>query len=402
MFIQQWRATINAYFPDLQLSAEILLSVICQLRIKDIKTPFGLVLIDVPSSGKTIALNFLTGKKDLIYVTDNFTASSFVSHAANQSAEKLNDIDLLPKIKNKTFIVRDLAPIFGMRDDDILKTMGILTRVFDGEGFTSESGLHGQRGYTGKFLFMFIAASTPIQPRVWKVMGNFGSRLFFYYLNSRTKKVDELTSQVCDELSFGVKQAKCRKATNQLLDQIFEPQELIIWDRKNDNKELVQEIAIISKLLACLRGTINVWKDHIDESIYNHTTPQVEKPDRIMQAFYNFARGHAVACERGRINDEDVAFVLKVALSSASLERIKFFDLLIRFNGEISTEEAEDELGFSKPTVLKTMKIFEYLEIAKQKSPEIYKVGNPERIIKLKEEFSWFLSPRFKKLKGLL
>jgi len=134
MSINEWRQEITKYFPEFVLPAEVGLSVICQLLIDDITNPFGLVFVDVPSSGKTITLNFFSGMPELVYSTDNFTAASFVSHASNVKRKDLEKIDLLPRIKDKVLIVRDLAPILGMRDDDIMKTMGILTRVFDGEG----------------------------------------------------------------------------------------------------------------------------------------------------------------------------------------------------------------------------------------------------------------------------
>ena len=184
MRIQDWRDEISKHFPEFVLPAEIALSVLCQLLIEDISNPFGLVFIGMPSSGKTITLNFFSELTDLVYTTDNFSPASFVSHASNVKREQLEKIDLLPRIKDKVLIVRDLAPILGKRDDDLLTCMGYLTRVFDGEGLQIDSGLHGQRGYTGDYLFMFLAASTPIAPRVWKVMGNFGSRLFFFYVNS--------------------------------------------------------------------------------------------------------------------------------------------------------------------------------------------------------------------------
>jgi len=177
--IEEWRQTINSNFPELIFAAEVGLSVIVQLLIKDITNPFGLVYIDVPSSGKTITLNFFTGVEELIYGTDNFTPASFVSHAANVKRDELEKIDLLPRIRYKVLLVRDLAPIFGEREEDLRKSLSILTRVFDGEGLQTDSGIHGRRGYSGDYLFMFLAASTPISLKTWKAMSNFGSRLFF-------------------------------------------------------------------------------------------------------------------------------------------------------------------------------------------------------------------------------
>ena len=111
---------------------------------------------------------------DLAYTSDSFTPASFVSHASNIKREELAKVDLLPRIRYRVMIVRDLAPIFGAKDDELLKTLGILTRALDGEGLRVDSGDHGSRGYQGDYLFMLLAGTTPIMPRVFKVMGHAG------------------------------------------------------------------------------------------------------------------------------------------------------------------------------------------------------------------------------------
>jgi hypothetical protein len=162
----EWRNVIANNFPDLFFASEIGLSIIAQILIKDVTNPFALVLVDVPSAGKTIAINFFSEIEGLTYATDKFTPASFVSNAANVKKEKLKEVDLLPRLQYKMFLIRDLATLFSKRDDDLNECLGILTRVLDGEGFNTDSGIHGQRQYVGEYLFMLLTASTPISPRV--------------------------------------------------------------------------------------------------------------------------------------------------------------------------------------------------------------------------------------------
>ena len=402
MRIESWRSNIAQYFPEFVLPAEIGLSVLCQLLIEDVSNPFGLVYIGMPSSGKTITLNFLSEIEELVYTTDNFSPASFVSHASNVKREQLEKIDLLPRIKNKVLIVRDLAPILGKRDDDLLTCMGILTRVFDGEGLQIDSGLHGQRGYKGDYLFMFLAASTPIAPKVWKVMGNFGSRLFFYYVDAPDKSASVLAEQLTSDLSVKDKEKFCRGKTTEFVRSLWDRSDGIFWDRTNDNKAVLEEIALVAQLVACLRGTINVWKDGTGDDNYNHTIPQIEKPDRINQCFYNLARGHAVACGRTSINDDDLSIVIKVALSSASLDRIKALNLLIKFDGVLTTEDVIHGIKCSRPTALKLMEMLGLLNIVKEIPQIDHSIGRTEKYIGFKEPFSWFISDRFKKLNAYI
>jgi len=160
-----WRDVIAKNFPSLLGSAEICLSVEAQLLLNDVTNPFALALVDVPASGKTITLNFFDGPPELTYTTDCFTAASFVSHATNVRREERPSVDLLPRIRYRTVIVRELGSIFGAKDDELIKSLGILTRVLDGEGLETDSGVHGRRGYTGDYLFNLLAGTTPIQPR---------------------------------------------------------------------------------------------------------------------------------------------------------------------------------------------------------------------------------------------
>lgn len=400
MKIQEWRKKVGKLFPEYVIPAEIGLSVIHQLCIKDITNPFGLVYIDVPSSGKTIVLNFFAGLGEIVYPTDKFTAASFVSHASERDKEELKNIDLLPKIKDKVFLVRDLAPIFGMRDDDLLKTMSILTRVFDGEGLITESGLYGQRGYRGKYRFMFLGASTPISPKVWKVMGNFGSRLFFFNMNIPSKSHITLAKQLKAKFSPSQKERLCREYTGELIGNTFKGVRAVKWHREDDEQSLLEEIGIISMLVASLRGTINVWKAEGEGDKFNYTAPLIEKPDRINQALYNLARGHAVACGRSTINDEDIAIVLKVALSSGPMERVKFLKLLINSNGILSATKVMEELEVSRTTSLRLMEVFEHLNIV----GNVRNVaigshpGRPETEAVINTQFRWFLGKRYKEL----
>jgi hypothetical protein len=190
----EWRSVTEENFPTLVKPAEVCLSVVAQLLLNDVTNPFALALVDAPSSGKTITLNFFE-EPGLIYSTDYFSPASFVSQASNVARDELGKIDLLPRIRWQAMVVRDLATIFGAKEDELLKIMGLLTRALDGEGLELDSGTHGQRGYSGDWLFMLLAGTTPIPPRVFNVMGGLGCRLFCLTLNSPAKGEYELMAQ---------------------------------------------------------------------------------------------------------------------------------------------------------------------------------------------------------------
>jgi len=396
---ETWAEEIFRQFPELLKPAEIALSVICQLKIQDIKNPFALVFVDVPSSGKTITLNMFAGLAELVYTTDNFTPASFVSHAANVPKKKLHEVDLLPKIKGKVLIVRDLATIFGEREEDLLKNLGVLTRVLDGEGLELDSGIHGKRGYKGDYCFMLLAGSTPIPPRVWKMSGNLGSRLFFSQIRSPEKAEGELASQLVKS-PWLEKQGLCQEATEDFLKKLWEKYpEGIIWQKSNDPVNLLRIISRCAKLLSRLRGTINVWHEKwADEQkeVYTYTEPIIEKPDRINQLFYNLARGHALAQGRIQIGESDLSIVIDVTLDSAPRTRTNLFRLLIVNKGELLTNQVMATLGCSHTTAHREMEALKILGLVEL--DEGHGMTGQEKNMTLKPEFEWFLSDECKKL----
>lgn len=397
---EELKQIIKDNFPELVFAAELGLSILGQILITDITNPFAIVIVDVPSAGKTIAINFYIDIKGLIYATDKFSPASFVSNAANVKKEKLAEVDLLPRIKNKMFLIRDFATLFSKREEDLTELLGILTRVLDGEGLTTDTGVHGRREYEGEYLFMILAASTPIPPRVWKVMGNLGSRLFFYNINSQDKSEEQLAHQL-GSASYKEKEYICRIAMRDYAYKLWnQHRNGIVWDKTKDEKEIKLIIARCAKLLAQLRGVINVW--YSDElGSYTYSLPLIEKPDRINQLLYNLGRGHAVISGREYLNKDDLKVIIEIALDSAPITRSKVFKLLLDKNGVLRSTDIEIALKSSDTTALKEIETLKILGLGYTIDDETSQPGRPAKILKLHSVFQWFLSDEFKELRGM-
>lgn len=398
---RDWFETISKNFPDLVFPAELAMSMMAQVLIKDITNPFALVFIGVPASGKTITINFFAGIDGFTYASDKFTPSSFVSNAANRTIEQLKTIDLLPRIRYKMFLIRDLATVFAKGDDDLNDSLGLLTRVLDGQGLSTDSGTHGGRQYAGEYLFMFLAASTPIRPKVWKMMGNIGSRLFFYHMKNKEKSEDELVEQLTD-LSYQFKEKDCQQITKQFIQTLWsELPEGVDWEKRKDPREYLLIIARCANLLARLRGVINVWKadsqDQISER-YLHTVPVIENPDRINQLFYNLTRGHALIRGRKNIEAEDLSPIFELMLDSAPLMRPKLLRKLMECGGKMTTSHVMTELKCSQTTANTEMETLILLGICSVSQNPTGQAGRPEKTISLLDEWNWFISEEYKKL----
>jgi hypothetical protein len=84
-----------------------------------------------------------------------------------------------------------MAPTFTKREEDLMHLLGILTRVLDGQGYISNSGVHGQRGYSEKMMFVLAGASVEIPYRVYKALEYLGPKLYFLRPDKETGESED-------------------------------------------------------------------------------------------------------------------------------------------------------------------------------------------------------------------
>lgn len=405
--IEEWREVIKKHFPELASAAEVCLSTVVQLLISNVHNCFSLTLVDVPSSGKTICLNFFDGIDEIMYASDNFTPASLVSGAANRSAKQLSKVDMLPRIRHKVLIVREMATILSEREDDLREKMGMLIRVLDGEGLVIDNGVHGRRGYQGDYLFMMLSASTPFPLRVWKAMGSAGHRMFMLSMNSNRPTVQSL---IANRLSgdFKTKEKICKKATHDLIRTLWDKHKRgMIWDPYQDHEASIEIIAHLADFLAKYRGEIIVFKERYSDD-RGHTIPLQEMSHRIFASLSNLAQGHALACGRQHITEDDIGVVMRVVFDTAPEPRPAVLRVLLR-NDEVDASKIMEALNCSRPKARDEIEKMVQLGIATPihtKTPgstptfseELGFESDEQRIIRLSDEFKWLGSKEFKAL----
>jgi hypothetical protein len=370
---------------------DIIISVPSIMLLKDISNPLGLILEGAPSSNKTTLLSLLYGHYK-VYHCDDFTPKAFISHAANIKEKDKRKNDLLPKIKDKLFIVPELAPMFNKRKEDLIENLGILTRVFDGEGLITSSGL-GTRKYEGEYLFTFIGATTPISKVVWNTLGKLGNRWLSLTIKKKEKSEEYLLTDVIGKKAFREKINACKPPARKFLTDLIDENGglyTIDWDRENDNKEIKKKLVKLTKLVVKLRAPLQIWKERDDSNDKNQfafTSPIIEEPERLLTLFYNLARGHAIAHRRTKLNESDWKIVLRVGLSTMPYERAHLFKVLLEHGGQIHSEEIQKKMSVSQSTASRIMETLKVLQIVEEAtSPK-----NLEKIIALKKEFEWIL-----------
>ena len=416
--------------PNLWPGLEFALSVKTIINIKGIDLPFIGIILGPASSMKTVAVDLFKGYKHTFY-TDHFSPRSLVSHNSGMTEKQLRKIDLLPKIRNKNFLTPELSPMFSIKDDDLNHVIGLLTRIADGDGYQSDSGAQGHRGYDGKMMFTWVGETVDIPYKVHKLLSTLGPKLYFFRLPRVEKTEDEYFDRKDDD--FHIKKQRVKAALFEYLYYfemnphiiIEEEQDVesIIWNGHNDDKdesgkdfdedgmlpkvqmhqegddELAHRIIIrLALMLAHLRATVPVWDTSGTQgSDYAYTFANIEDPSRAMTQMRNLARGHALSQGRTTVTMDDIPVVIHTVLSTATTERVRLFELLIENKGVLTTSIICDSLNTSPPTARRTMtelKATKLVDDITEKEPY-----NAEMKIRLKSKFAWFISDEFKTLK---
>jgi hypothetical protein len=391
---------------NLWVPLDFALSIKSIFHIADVTEPFAGILLAPPSSLKTVTID-LFRKYWRAYFTHYFTPKSIVSHNTSLSEDVLREqVDMLPKMKDRFLLTPELAPMFNAKEEDLKQTFAILSAILDGKGLQSNSGGFGRRGYEGEYNFMWLGAVVDISRHVYNIMGNLGPKVHFLRLpwSDRTEK------ELIQQTTAGRFQSDHDKIENSLYDYLkwFEAcpamQEKyglpkMEWDKSKDEYKAIKYIARLAKLLAHLRGVVDTWDTHGTQgSDYAYNYRRIEEPDRANRQLTNLARGHALSQGRNYLTIADVPLIAKVVLSTAPIERVAVFELLLKNDGKLDTSAIVNGLRVSEPTARRTMTELFALELAdRQKDGDYY---NSELKIELVSQFRWCLGRDFRHLRA--
>ena len=347
--IQDVTKVINQAFPGLVRSAEVVLSAISTLVFDDLPFCVAVILVGPPGSGKTEPLTWCCGEgtKGMVIRVDDFTPASFVSHAANIPKKKLEEeIDLLPKLKDKVLITKELGPVWKGKADDVAKRLGVMASVLDGHGYQSSSGSQGTRGYPDEHRFSWIGASTPIPPLVLTLMGNLGPRLLFFNTRRPRKSKEELMVLANQEGSKD-RSEKCTEAVRAFLMDFFEshPVRSLSGSSITIPGPELERLVVATQALTLIRASMNIIGE-----------PDPEYEERPLILLQAMARGRALIYGRQEVDKEDMRMVRSLALSSGSDGLFLVMNALINNGGAATEGDLVKATGLTAPTVSKYAK----------------------------------------------
>ena len=317
--IEDVRETVLEHFDERFWNVtEAVLSTQATLLFDGLQGGAGLVIVGASGSGKTTALKFIQDSeyqgKDLVYRSDDMTHASLVSHDASLEEEEVGQNDLLPKIRHRVLLNRDLNPWFSGNYENIRKRMSYLAVAMDGEGLTRDTGAQGGHGYEGDYRFVIAGATTPLESRAWDAMGNVGNRLLFHEM-PREEDINTVIEDVFDDVEVDEKVEACRSHIKEFIGRLWKKHggyASVNWEESTD-EEVKSAIGYLSNLISHTRAPL--------QEVGNQQEPQIEGWHRVMSSLRNLARGHALICGRNKLNMNDVEVCARVAVSTMHKER---------------------------------------------------------------------------------
>lgn len=395
------RAVVEENFLSLWPAVDLGLATCATLLLADNVDPVAVIYVGGPSSSKTTVADLFVGHA-LCYLSDNFTPAAFVSHAANVPRDKLDKVDLLPRIRHKVLVTPELAPIFRGKETELVKIFAILTRVLDGDGLQTERGAHGPRGYRGDYLFAWLGCTTPFDAVVWRVMANLGSRLFFLLMDSDVEvTVEDLVAS--DPAVYKAQLDRVRAVLHPFLSALFKEAggvRGVTWDAAADSADIKRWIARFATVLAAMRSEPAREGDP-ERGRFDYSPPKREQPRRAYAVLGNLARGHALVHGRQRVTEDDLPLLARVVVSSMPSECAPVFAALVKRGGEpMTATEVKDILHVRhSETARKVMEDLGrrgVIQYEKGKPGTLNDAGTPDTL-RFRPDWEWCSSPEFQK-----
>jgi len=401
--LAQAQQLVDLHFPGWWPRVFGGLAAIAALRLDTLGHCPTLIFAGPSSAGKSTLMDMLSGLNkaivDNILRVDSITAASFVSQNANKTAKELDEQDLLPKLKDKVMLTRDLGTAFRGNPEQQKNLFAVLLNILDGKGYATAAGTHGLRDFSGEYIFTWLAVCLPLAPATWDAQKDLGSRFLYYDLKGPEQQTDEEIVRLRQGVNFGDKVKECRKAIDAVLAHIFyyrnaqgviglargtttwggDPMEVQIWTVR------------LARLLSRSRTIV---KDLADED------PMDDDPNRNISHLEALTRGAAILQGRDSVEMADLALATHVVFSSSR------FGKLLRVVAEhpegASVAHVMKALRCSDQTARNRMdtlvkRTFDLVEMVDAPSTQSHGRGRPtERVLVPTASWEWM-----RELKGL-
>jgi len=294
--------------------------------------PVWLFVIGPPGSSKTEILRSFKYLKKKVFITSKLTARSLIS------GKQTKDFDpsLLPKLDNKTLIIKDFTSILSMRSDEREIIFSDLRESFDGY-LDKEFGNIGHKGY--HLHFSVLAGVTPVLDKYSSIQQNLGDR----FLKIRLKESDT-DAKVKRAIDNENKQEQMREelaiAVKRFYSQNFNINEVKLPEKMKD------ELVNLANFVAMCRTTVS--RDPYHKNIVTYL-PEYEVATRIGIQLTKLGRSLAATRRRKEIGGEEFRILKRVGVDSIP-KKVRVLLEVLNGQDRVTTSEIAERTGIEGET----------------------------------------------------
>lgn len=378
-------AKVKQLIPNSETALKLILAVAVSCKYP---TPLmlWLLLIGVPSSGKTDLARLIKDATDITYYLDNLTQNAFISGERGTKSSKVHD--LLPLLDRKCLIIKDWTSIFSLDERMTQKLLGDLVGIYDKE-FTKFSSRRGNISY--KSAFSQLGCITPATlNKHTGYMNMVGPRFLCYTMPATTYDDQEISYElIFSNVDRSLLEKDARLYASSYLTQLSQRQ----LNVKPVSKEIQQYLRIAASLMSNCRGIVILqsasFKNEEGEDVkyYEVSDVQIEEPWRAVQQLKELAKYLAVVVAKDEVGIEELEIIKEVVISSMPADRSQALRVIQEQNGEITSKVLSDISDRSMKTSRKLLDELTGLKVLEKEKGS----GIIANSYKLKEKFRDFV-----------
>ncbi len=377
---------VISILPGTQKALKVVLATAISSQFK-FPAMIWMLLVDVPSSGKTDFARFIKDSP-FTYYLDTLTQNAFISGERNTEENKVHD--LLPQLNNKCFVVKDWTSVFSLDEKMTKKILGDFVNIYDKE-FAKFSPKRGNISYESYFSHLGCVTPATLNKHA-TYMNMVGARFLCYTMPSITPQDEEKSRNLIfsETADRQVMEKETRKYVSSYLHQLSQKQFVI----KSLSKETEKYIWVAARLVAHCRGIIILQsatfknEDGDDIKYYDLIDVQIERPWRALIQLITLVKCLAFIAGKDEVGTDELEIIKDVVLSSMPADRSKALKFIKEHNGQVTAKELAELSDLSIKTSRRLLEELCGLKVLEK----IKGIGAIATDYKVNEEFRDFIS----------
>ncbi|CAN5119430.1 hypothetical protein BH09PAT1_BH09PAT1_4010 [soil metagenome] len=326
--------------PNSQTGLKIVLAVAVSCKFNS-RLMLWLLLVGVPSSGKTDLVRLVKDATDISFYLDNLTQNAFISGERATKSQKV--YDLLPLINKKCLIIKDWTSIFSLDENMTKKLLGDLVGIYDRE-FTKFSSRRGNISYTSAFSQLGCITPATLNKHT-NYMNMVGPRFLCYTMPPTNYDDGNISYDlIFSNSDRSLIEKEARLYVSSYLNQLAQQTPNIKPYSQNVKEYLRTAAELMSNCRGIAMLAASSFKNEDGEEVkyYEVADVQIEEPWRAVQQLIELAKYLVFVVGKDELGVEELAIIKEVVISSMPADRSQALRLIKDHEGEITAKELAD------------------------------------------------------------